>query len=194
VANQLRLLGDAATSITDDTKWAQSILESTPPGMKELMSQIVLEEQTQKTLPNGNIGVFNKKKLSTPTQQYERTPAEHEKARMGIRLQKEVMQSDLAYPIHSMESEMRQRSGSVLDKIYLEIKKNGTLKRDSNLVRLYINLGGTDQGITTGITERATRENLSAFKRDSINAGSSAQAALNYQRVQKALKEAGYVN
>ena len=184
-------IGSAATHLTDPNKRAQAMLSASPPSLKEFVSQTLLQEYTQtKPDKNGNIGVFSKNKVGDygRVQMYKRTPEEMSKAKWGIRTQKEVMISDVTYPLRVIDQELLARRTNVGNRIYSEMMTSKKINKD--LVQLYINLGGKD--LNSFLQSKAKQEFLDTLQRESIKAGGSVNAALNYKKALNLLKEAGY--
>lgn len=192
IGGWLKVIGD----VDSEAKWAQAMLNSSPPGLKEALAQSPwMAPYTQgKKNEEGLTPIFRRSNILEPDAIYNRTEDEQALARrFGLRSQSEAVASDMAYWNNKKNMELRDRRDSTLDSMWREMRtEDDPAKRREiyNEAReLYTNFGGDDEELVKGLVSRAMKESVDVNTRRVLNAGDNIERIKQQQRIQKILDE-----
>lgn len=184
----------AGISVDDATKWHQAAISSAPPGLKELYAQSFAKAYTQSdTLPNGQTGIFSRKDIGNREAVIKRDQNQQDIAKWGVRSQKEVVEGDLNNFRRTQELQMRERRTKQVDKIYRNIRTKG-VEDVSDDIKLYIALGGDNNGLIQGLERKVQNEFLSREERGALSAVDNIEQAKMLIKLKKLKEELGYAN
>jgi hypothetical protein len=144
IAKQVGALGSAVLDPTNPQKWAQSAMKSIPTGLQGLLETAgIMKDHTYVERPDGTKVFMKTTDLAAREGKYARTPEEVSARKWGLRSQKEVSESDIAYATEHANQVLKQKSGPLVGEYYNAVR-NGDLKKAAARARLYSELTGKE--------------------------------------------------
>jgi hypothetical protein len=148
----------------------------------------VMKGLTHIDRPDGTKLYMKSSDLGAMKGNYARTPEEDAMRAWGIRSQKEVVDRDVAYATDKANQTLKKRSGELIDR-YFSALAQGNTKKASELNRLYIDLTGSEDGISDAMLEQQIKDRVTtSVERSGLNATTLRQLQ-NVARMNKLLKE-----
>jgi len=166
---QIGSLGSFLSDPTNTTKGAQAVLNSIPPGLKELVAQNLLEKQTQSDTKEGRSIIFNRTDLADRKGMYARDAFDKKVANYGLRSQDETVVRDLDYLLNEMPNEMKQRQKDVVKNWYDAIRR-GNSYDVKKYIDQYVELGGDPSQLQSALNKNAIEEFTTASQRNAMSA------------------------
>jgi len=183
IAKQVGALGSAVLDPTNTQKWAQSGMKSIPTGLQGLLETApFMKDHTFIERPDGKKVFMKTTDLAAREGKYARTPEEIAARRWGLRSQKEVVESEVAYATEHADQVLKQKSGALVGQYYDAVRR-GDLKTANARSTLYNQLTGkeiSDAQAEAEVVKEFTTKSERILKKEG-----SPQEILNAARMQK---------
>lgn len=183
IAKQVGALGSAVLDPTNTQKWAQSGMKSIPTGLQGLLETTpFMKDHTFIERPDGKKVFMKTTDLAAREGKYARTPEEIAARRWGLRSQKEVVESEVAYATEHADQVLKQKSGALVGQYYDAVRR-GDLKTANARSTLYNQLTGkeiSDAQAEAEVVKEFTTKSERILKKEG-----SPQEILNAARMQK---------
>ena len=182
----------ALTGVDNEAKWAQAMLNSSPPGLKEALAQSPwMAPYTQSSKrEDGTTPIFSRGQIEKRDATYTRTEKEQALARnFGLRSQGEVIEGDVNRWTLGKELELRERRISQMEKMYSKLRTEKDLKDFEDDITLFMSLGGTTQALEQGLLAQVENEFLTRRERNIMSAGDNIERIKRIKRIEDLLKQ-----